>query len=57
MVLLALLLSGMASASAKPNFILLLADDWGWGDNAFNVGTTVTSLPQAYHGKPSVTSP
>jgi arylsulfatase A-like enzyme len=22
----------------KPNFIFLLADDWGWGDNAFNTG-------------------
>ena len=27
-----------ASGNDKPNFIFLLADDWGWGDNAFNVG-------------------
>jgi N-acetylgalactosamine-6-sulfatase len=37
-----LLLSAVAAAAAappqKPNFIFLLADDWGWGDNAFNTG-------------------
>jgi arylsulfatase A-like enzyme len=26
------------AAPKKPNFIFLLADDWGWGDNAFNTG-------------------
>ena len=32
----ALLSTAMAAYAGKPNFIFLLADDWGWGDVGFN---------------------
>ena len=29
-----------ASLAPKPNFVMLLADDWGWGDYYADVGGT-----------------
>jgi N-acetylgalactosamine-6-sulfatase len=35
----AILSLGCCAAALPPtNFVFLLADDWGWGDNTFNVG-------------------
>ena len=31
-------LPAQTTTTTKPNFIFLLADDWGWGDSTFNVG-------------------
>lgn len=45
MVLLSMLLGGMASANAplsKPNFVVILADDMGWGDlGAYNAASRI----------------
>ncbi|MFM8931997.1 MAG: sulfatase-like hydrolase/transferase, partial [Gemmataceae bacterium] len=45
MVLLSMLLGGIASANAplsKPNFVVILADDMGWGDlGAYNAASRI----------------
>ncbi len=37
------------SAARRPNFIFLLADDWGWGDAAFNVRHDPVAPPHTPH--------